>query len=447
MEGSEFSYQVPNNAFIDSDATETLFYTLTLSDGSPLPQWIAVDNSNRMISGIPSDQDVGQITISIYATDQFGAFATDEFTLTVIAIVDPIELLVSSPQISSNDSITITEDIFQVSQSSSTSISTVFTVDDVVGGQFELLSSPGVEITTFTKLQIEEGEVLFKDDGDTNPPTYTVYVSDDDSRTQPIQGTFVLSEPVLLSASPVESDFGSDYLVEPNKSQALTSVSPVNNEQTQTHIISSSSIDAVAGLYVDDHNINLFSSASDDDLLENAADGSSTYAVLKLASVNTSFHGQMTSLLEDNASILQLITAPFDIDPLSEQIRLVFQSDDFNDQLTQMKESISNATTSQKIAVGTTAMVASGFSVSYVIWLIRGGVLVSTVLSSLPAWQFIDPLPVLSGSERGGNGEKGDESLQDIIRNSKHDASDKPPVDQKMHQNSSRSHSNNRPSA
>ena len=29
------------------------------------------------------------------------------------------------------------------------------------------------------------------------------------------------------------------------------------------------------------------------------------------------------------------------------------------------------------------------------IWLIRGGVLLSSVLSSLPAWRMVDPLPVL----------------------------------------------------
>jgi len=34
-----------------------------------------------------------------------------------------------------------------------------------------------------------------------------------------------------------------------------------------------------------------------------------------------------------------------------------------------------------------------------VIWLIRGGALVGSMLSAMPAWQMIDPLPVL---HRGG---------------------------------------------
>jgi hypothetical protein len=48
---------------------------------------------------------------------------------------------------------------------------------------------------------------------------------------------------------------------------------------------------------------------------------------------------------------------------------------------------------------GVTVSVASvslGVSVVYVLWLIRGGVLVSSYLSALPAWKVLDPLPVLS---------------------------------------------------
>uniref|UniRef100_UPI003A95437E hypothetical protein n=1 Tax=Amphritea sp. TaxID=1872502 RepID=UPI003A95437E len=46
--------------------------------------------------------------------------------------------------------------------------------------------------------------------------------------------------------------------------------------------------------------------------------------------------------------------------------------------------------------VGGSIALSSGLSVGYVIWLARSGVLLSTVLTSLPAWRFIDPLPILS---------------------------------------------------
>jgi hypothetical protein len=46
--------------------------------------------------------------------------------------------------------------------------------------------------------------------------------------------------------------------------------------------------------------------------------------------------------------------------------------------------------------VATSLGVTGGLSIGYVVWLVRGGVLVSSMLSALPAWQMIDPLPVLA---------------------------------------------------
>jgi len=47
-------------------------------------------------------------------------------------------------------------------------------------------------------------------------------------------------------------------------------------------------------------------------------------------------------------------------------------------------------------ASGSIAVGSFGLTVGYVLWLLRGGALVASLLSSLPAWRLIDPLPVLS---------------------------------------------------
>ncbi|WP_058642362.1 tandem-95 repeat protein [Pseudacidovorax intermedius] len=47
---------------------------------------------------------------------------------------------------------------------------------------------------------------------------------------------------------------------------------------------------------------------------------------------------------------------------------------------------------------GTGTLAASSLSIGYVFWLLRGGVLASAMLSALPAWQMIDPLPVMAAS-------------------------------------------------
>ena len=64
-------------------------------------------------------------------------------------------------------------------------------------------------------------------------------------------------------------------------------------------------------------------------------------------------------------------------------------------------------------AIGSTIVMSTGLSVGYVIWLVRGGALLSSLLSSLPAWQLIDPLPILARTNRNEDGD--DESLESMV--------------------------------
>jgi len=51
--------------------------------------------------------------------------------------------------------------------------------------------------------------------------------------------------------------------------------------------------------------------------------------------------------------------------------------------------------------------------VGYLLWLIRGGTLMGSVLSSLPAWRLVDPLPVLGSL--GDDLDNDDESLESMV--------------------------------
>lgn len=64
--------------------------------------------------------------------------------------------------------------------------------------------------------------------------------------------------------------------------------------------------------------------------------------------------------------------------------------------------------------IGGTAAVSTGLSVGYVIWTLRSGLLMTGLLSSLPAWRFIDPLPILSGASSGDTDDD-DESLESLV--------------------------------
>src|SRR5262249_41781906 len=55
---------------------------------------------------------------------------------------------------------------------------------------------------------------------------------------------------------------------------------------------------------------------------------------------------------------------------------------------------------------GSIAVGGFGLTVGYVLWLLRGGALLASLLSSLPAWRLIDPLPVLSRVDEEEDGDE-----------------------------------------
>jgi len=71
--------------------------------------------------------------------------------------------------------------------------------------------------------------------------------------------------------------------------------------------------------------------------------------------------------------------------------------------------------------VGSSVGLSSGFTVGYMIWLLRGGTLMGSMLSSLPAWRLVDPLPILV--EMGGELDDDNESLESMVGNN-NDGSD-----------------------
>jgi hypothetical protein len=64
---------------------------------------------------------------------------------------------------------------------------------------------------------------------------------------------------------------------------------------------------------------------------------------------------------------------------------------------------------------GTVALAAGSLSMTlaYLLWLIRGGALVASALSALPAWRILDPLPVLARVSDDEDEEEADDEIDD----------------------------------
>ncbi len=61
----------------------------------------------------------------------------------------------------------------------------------------------------------------------------------------------------------------------------------------------------------------------------------------------------------------------------------------------------------------TTVSVGTGISVGYIVWLLRSGVVLGSMLSALPAWRSIDPLPILGSLDDMDDDDQ--ESLESMV--------------------------------
>lgn len=91
-------------------------------------------------------------------------------------------------------------------------------------------------------------------------------------------------------------------------------------------------------------------------------------------------------------------------------------------QMDDSKQLLRESATEQTKVLGTSVTVASSLSVGYIFWILRSGTLLASILTSLPAWKYIDPLPVLD-SLTGDDDESDQETLESMV-NENSDADD-----------------------
>lgn len=105
--------------------------------------------------------------------------------------------------------------------------------------------------------------------------------------------------------------------------------------------------------------------------------------------------------------------------PVNESI-LPIEVSGFVNELDSLREDIAADIHFDRTVVGSTIVASTGLSIGYVMWLVRGGALLSSVLSSLPAWRLADPLPVLAYARRRSE----DDSLESLVKEKDHDRAD-----------------------
>jgi len=92
QEDQNFAFTFSTNMFIDIDQGDQLSYDAKLTNGNNLPGWLSFNSLTRTFSGIPGNDDVGIMLISITATDNYGEYVSDEFTIEVQNVNDAPEV-------------------------------------------------------------------------------------------------------------------------------------------------------------------------------------------------------------------------------------------------------------------------------------------------------------------------------------------------------------------
>jgi hypothetical protein len=92
---------------------------------------------------------------------------------------------------------------------------------------------------------------------------------------------------------------------------------------------------------------------------------------------------------------------------------------DWVGELNRMRETVGAEPAIEHRIVGSTVAVTGAMSVGYVIWLLRGGLLLSSLLSSLPAWHTMDPMPVLARSNNSEEDGEDDDPLENLFGRAK----------------------------
>lgn len=127
--------------------------------------------------------------------------------------------------------------------------------------------------------------------------------------------------------------------------------------------------------------------------------------------------GAQTETLTISSSDPEFMRAP-DMAKLA-AYRSTLGNKDWVGELDRMRETIGAQPTVEHRIVGSTVAVTGAMSVGYVIWLLRGGLLLSSLLSSLPAWHTMDPMPVLARSNRSEDDGEDDDPLETLFGRAK----------------------------
>ncbi len=380
-QGQAFSVSVPAGSFADIDAGDVLSYRATLSSGAALPGWLVFNAATQTFSGTPANADVGVINLRVTATDLAGASASGDFVLGIANVNDAPFLAAAIAEQRAADGLP-----FRLVVPAGTFI-------DIDAGDSLRLSARlanGAPLPDWLNFDI--ATVRF--DGvpaTTDIGRLTLRLTATDAAGASVHADFSLTVEPYPQALAVP-------VVEIRAAAAAVPVTPAVAEAPAAALPTAAPALPATAAAVQD-------AAPAFDPLATVPEAVATPGATgrQIVGVEINLPARVTGpVLAAQENALVADTGEISLAPMLRMLG----NDDLMRKLdgdTLQRRLLEHDDLRGTLMASSTAA-ASGLSIGYVVWLVRGGVLMSSMLSALPAWQMIDPLPVVAarGAVRGG---------------------------------------------
>ena len=383
-----FSFTLAPGTFADVDTGDVLRYSATLASGAPLPGWIRFDSASRTFAGTPANADVGAIAVRVLASDAAGANASAGFALRVANV---------------NDAPVLTAPIAAQEVSAGTlwsfRLPAATFVDPDIGDSLRYQASQADGSSLPAWLSFDARTQTFSG----NPTALTlgrmlVRVTATDDAGLQAQGMFAIT----VSEAPAD--------VTP-----VAPVAPAPAQPTPAPVAAPSPAPAAASTST---------AAAASDAVPQSIAAPQTVAVLDVPSIAISIDAPGTPasaridtpdtavsalrvVNHSEAVLAEAALAPQFTQLSSSVLNQLMRGDELSRKFEEVQRQIQQQSETRAAVIGSSILATGGVSIGYVVWLVRGGVLMSSMMSALPAWQMVDPLPVLAAARNGKAGRKG----------------------------------------
>lgn len=220
----------PNVLFIVSNIQHGFFQQIG-NPGIPVTSFIQMQVQTGTIQFV-HDGSSSMPTYSVAVSD--GSLITSPKACSINFNLGPI-LGNNTLTLNQGQTVLLTSSMLSAMDPDDSAASLIFLISNIQHGQFELVSSPGNAITSFTQAQIQNGDVQFVPDGSPFAPIYQVAISDGKMTIPSVMSQIIFNAAPVLVNNALIINQGQTVIL---TSDILSAIDPDDSSSALIFIIS-----------------------------------------------------------------------------------------------------------------------------------------------------------------------------------------------------------------